>query len=163
MGETFRWASPLGASVALFLAVGALWIFVGALTVPLHGRWGAGSVFVSKAPDTAYFGGDPPELLARGSALAKLRSLLLTVIAGFLLLAGIAFVALAWFGLKDGQSWALATLGLAGIPAIMLWFLALSDYPRAGVSLSIGVMPPFMWVPALLTPPAIVLGWIGLR
>lgn len=163
MGDAFKWLSPLGVSVGLFIAIGVLWILIGALTVPLHGRWGATSVFVARAPDAAYFGGDPTELLAKGSALAKLRTLLPTVTAGFLSLAGVVFASTAWFGLKEGHFWALATLGVVGTLAAALWALAVSDYVKAGVPLSIGVTPPFMWVLAVLMAPAIVLGWLGLR
>jgi len=107
MGESFRWLSPLGASVGLFLAIGLLWLMIGALTVPFHNR-GAGteSIFVSHSTDREYFGTSPSELLSSDPALSKLRTLLLTVIAGFLLLAGTLYLFVAWFGLKQGELWA---------------------------------------------------------
>lgn len=164
MTDSFRWISPLGISVSLFLVIGALWILVGALTVPfLNWRQETGGIFVSHSTDQAYFGGSPSELLATDSALFKLRTLLLIVIAGFLLLAGFTFTLIAWFGLRQGQAWALVTLGISGLLAIGFWALALLPYFRAGIPVTIGDLPPFMWIPAALILPAILLGWIGVR
>ena len=164
MEESFKWFSPLGISVALFLAFGTLWVLIGALTVPLLGKGiGPAIIFVSNSTDEAYFGRSPSELLASDPALSKLRTLLLTVIAGFLLLAGVLFLSVAWFGLRQGQTWALTALSVAGILALGFWVLSLLPYARSGIRLTIGDLPPFMWIPALLILPAIILGWIGLR
>jgi len=164
MGESFRWLSPLGASVGLFLAIGLLWLMIGALTVPFHNR-GAGteSIFVSHSTDREYFGTSPSELLSSDPALSKLRTLLLTVIAGFLLLAGTLYLFVAWFGLKQGELWALVSLASGGLVAIAFWALALLPYFRSGIPVTIGDLPPFMWIPAVLILPAILLGWMGLR
>ncbi len=160
MAESFKWFSPLGISVALFLAIGTLWLLIGALTVPFLNK---GTGFVSQSTDEAYFGRSTSELHASDPAFSKLRTLLLTVIAGFLLLAGVLFLSLAWFGLRHGQTWALPSISLAGLLAIVFWALALLPYFRSGIHVTIGDLPPFMWIPALLIPPAIILGWIGLR
>ena len=164
MAEGFKWLSPLGISVALFLAIGALWVVIGALTVPFHNRSiGAETIFVSRATDASFFGGSPSELLATDPALSKLRTLLLTVIAGFLLMAGSFVLMVAWFGLSQGQTWALAALSVGAVFALLFWALALIPYFRAGITVTIGDLPPFMWIPALLILPAILLGWFGLR
>ena len=89
--------------------------------------------------------------------------MLLTVIAGFLLLAGVLFLFVAWFGLRQGQTWALVSLSVAGILALVFWALSLLPYFRSGIPVTIEDLPPFMWIPALLILPAIILGWIGLR
>ena len=164
MAEPFKWFSPLGISVAVFLAIGTLWILIGALTVPLLGKGiGPAIIFVSNSTDEAYFGRSPSQLLASDPALSKLRTLLLTVIAGFLLLAGVLFLSVAWFGLRQGHTWALTALAVAGILALGFWVLSLLPYARSGITLTIGDLPPFMWIPAIFTLPAIILGWIGLR
>lgn len=162
MAETFSWFSALGISVSLFLIIGFSWILIGARIVPMHNR-GAGSTinFVSSSPDTAYFGGSPSELLASDLALSRLRTLLLTVIAGFLMISGVAFSSMAWFGLRAGELWVLISLGLAVVIAIGFRGLTLSRYPRSGVPLRIGDLPPFIWIPAALILPAVGLGWIG--
>jgi hypothetical protein len=163
MENSFSWFSPLGISVALFLAIGALWIVIGALTVPLHdSSIGNKTIFVSQSTDSAYFGVPPSELLNSNAAIPKLRTLLLTVIAGFLLLSGSVFIFVAWFGIKTAQPWALSTLGIGSGLAIFMWVLALRPYFSAGIPITLGDLPPFMWIPAVLILPATILGWIGI-
>jgi len=48
-------------------------------------------------------------------------------------------------------------------PVLIFWLAALRPYFRPGVNLTFGDVPPFMWVPAALLLPAVILGWIGLR
>ena len=163
MTEPIRWTSPLGVSVLLFIAIGALWIVIGLLAVPLHKRANPDYLFVSTPTDTAYFGGIPSELAPPGSALAKLRTLLLTVISGLLVVAGVLVVSVAWFALREGHPWALATLAVGLAFAVGFWALALLPYFQAQIPVTLGDLPPFMWVPAALLIPATVLGWIGLH
>ena len=163
MDKNLTWLSPLGISVAFFLAIGFIWILVGALIVPFHKRAGADIIFVSHRTDTAYFDAPSSQLVSPGSPLSKLRTLLFTVMSGLLLLAGCLFVFVAWFGLRRGQAWALVSLGLAGLPAIAYWAVALLPYFRSGIRVTLGDLPPFMWIPAMLILPATILGWIGLR
>ncbi|HLE13490.1 MAG TPA: hypothetical protein VI776_01980 [Anaerolineales bacterium] len=85
------------------------------------------------------------------------------MIAGFLLLAGVLFISIAWFGLRQAQPWTLTSLFVAGLLALAFWALALSPYFRMGIPVTIGDLPPFIWIPAVLILPAIILGWIGLR
>jgi len=163
MVDPFRWLSPLGISVALFLTIGTIWVLVGALTVPFHHRGAdAQIVFVSNRTDTAFFGAPPSQLLGSDPALSKFRSLMFTVMSGLLLLAGTLFISLAWFGLRERSEWALVSLSVAGLSAIIFWAIALLPYFRAGIRVTFGDGPPFMWIPALLILPAIILGWIGL-
>jgi len=67
MREDFSWGSALGISVMLFIAIGGLWVVIGALTVPFHKTSGSSIVFVSTRSDTAYFGQPPQELPAAGT------------------------------------------------------------------------------------------------
>ncbi|MDX1449828.1 MAG: hypothetical protein R3246_12285, partial [Acidimicrobiia bacterium] len=46
----------------------------------------------------------------------------------------------------------------AGHPAVL--GVALAPYRSAGVRLTLGDIPPFMWVPAIAMPAASVLGWV---
>lgn len=158
----FRWGTALGVSVALFLVIGALWVFVGALSVPLHNR-DARTMFATPRTDSRYFGRDSRELIATDPVVSKYRTLWITVVAGFLLLGGTLVVALAWFGLRRNEAWALAALATGILLAVALWAVAVAPYFRAGVPLTLGDAPPFIWAPAVLVIPATVLGWIGLR
>jgi len=152
---TFRWLGPLGLSVALFLVIGLLWVLVGVLTPFLLDR--GGGLFVNHRTDSAYFGASPEVLLAADPALGKLRTVLLTVIAGFPISLGVTFLAVAWFALKEGRVWGLLTLAIAGVVAVLLWAVSLAPYYRAGIGFTLGDLPPFMWVPALLIIPGTIL------
>jgi hypothetical protein len=163
MPDSFALISPLGISVVLFSAVGAIWVLIGALTYPFLGTdVGSGDLFISRSADTAYFGKPASELLAADPVLSKFRTLLLTFIAGLFLLAGTLYIAIAWFGLGHGLPWALVALTLSGFLALLLWFIALRPYAREGVQISFGDLPPFMQLPALLILPATLLGLIGI-
>lgn len=164
MTSAFRQSGPLGVSVVLFFIMGALWVFVWLLAVPLHKRGSSSTMlFVSGRADTAYFGDSPGELLAADPAFDKFRTMLITVNSGSLVMAGIMFMLVAWFGLGRGYPWALVSLALGVVLAVVFWALALSVYPRAGVRLTLADVPPFMWVPAVLVVPATILGWVGLK
>jgi hypothetical protein len=160
--ETFVWISPLGLSVLLFTGIGTLWILIGMLTVPFLKKANPDYLFVSVPTDTAFFGAPPPQLAPPGSPLAKLRWMLIIILAGFLVLAGTLFVLVALFALRKGETWALVALGVSGLAAVFYWGFALLPYFRAGVRVSLGDLPPFIWIPTALLLPALILGWIGL-
>ena len=164
MTDAFRWTSPLGISVAIFLAIGSLWFLVGSLTLVLLNRTtGPKILFVSNSTDAAYFGDSPEHLLASDTALFKLRTVLIRVIAGFLVLSGLLFLFVAWFALRERQPWALISLAASGLLAISFWAVALLPYFRMRIPVTLGDLPPFMWIPAALIVPATILGWLGLR
>jgi hypothetical protein len=154
--------------VLLFLAYGALYVFVGVVAgVVVSGALGpyeATTLFNTPASDTAAFGleREPAEILSRDPLLASLRRLLLLVVSGLLTAAGALVIAIAWFGLREGQPWALIALTLAGLAVIPFWWVALLPYVRAGIPLTPLHVPPFMGIAALVVPAAL-LGWLGLR
>jgi hypothetical protein len=136
-----------------------MWLVIGTLT-PFLLNTGRGLI-ITERTDTIYFGRTPKDVLETEPAVGKLRTLLLYWISGFLIAAGVAFVSLTWFGLRDGHTWALATLAVAGIAGVALWVISLVPYARAGVHFSLGEVPPFIWLPAACIPVATILGWIG--
>jgi len=157
------WASPLGASTALFVLYGAVWLLIGVLTPFLHdSATGRTMLFLSPPTDAALFGADPTSLLA-DPALSRLRSLLMIALGSMLAAAGILVIAIALFALRAGQGWSLAALTLAGLAVLPFWLLVFRPYAAAGIAVGVGDVPPFMWVPTTLLVPAAVLGWIGLR
>ncbi len=159
----FHWLSPLGIGVVLFLCYGAFYIFIGALTPIMADTEMGRQVTVSSVEkDNALLGGPLPELLQSSPALAKMRTMLLNMVGGLLVAAGILVLAVTWFGLRQGQTWALATLGLAGIVVFPFWWFVFRPFAEAGINVGFD-MPPFILIPSLLLVPAIVLGWIGLR
>ncbi len=149
--------------MVLFILYGVVYVLIGALT-PIVQNTDAGRAVTisSEEKDGALFGGPLPDLLKASPGLAKMRSMLLNIIGGLLVAAGLMVLALAWFGLRQGQTWALATLSLAGIVVLPFWVLVFRPFAEAGISISLN-FPPFMLVPALLVGPAIILGWLGMR
>ncbi len=159
----FEWLSPLGVSSVLFLLYGGLYVLIGVLMPLLHNREVFGVILIISArTDTIVFGQAPQELLKTDPSLAQFRTILYFMLAGLMLLAGSFQIAITWFGLRQGQVWALAALTIGGLAVLPYWYMALRPYFQPGVNLTLGDTPPFMWVPAALLLPAVVLGWIGL-
>jgi len=158
-----NWISPLGISVVLFLVYGAIYILTGGLTALLLNKFDAKDLIFSNRTDSIVFGKAPTELLRDDPALFQLRTILLIIVGGLLFAAGCFHIALTWFGLRQGQMWALTTLTIGGVAILPFWILALRPYFQQSVNLTLADLPPFMWVPAALLLPAVVLGWIGLR
>ena len=97
----FRWWSPLGASVLLFLLSGALHLLIGALTpVMMDSEFGRRILMISTRTDSALFGTEPSQLLQRNPELSKLRVVLKGVFGGWLVVIGLFTMSVAWFGLK---------------------------------------------------------------
>lgn len=163
--EGFQWLSPLGIAVMLFILYGLVYILIGALTPIMQNTpmSRADAIFWSHGADTQLYGKPPTDVLASDPSVDKLRTTLLNVVGGLLVAAGLFQLAITWFGLREGQTWALAALVAGGLVVILFWYLAFRPYIEAGVARSFIEVPPFMLVPALLLIPAIILGWIGLR
>ncbi len=159
----FQWLSPLGISVALFLLYGGLHVLISIGVAFLHNvGLGRQLLLVSPRTDSAVFGQDPSQLLQEDTALAKLRTILFRLMGGPYGAAGCLHLAITWFGLRQGQSWALAALTVGGLAVLPFYYAALRSYFQRDVNLKFFDVPPFMWVPAALLLPAVVLGWIGL-
>jgi hypothetical protein len=157
------WGSPLGLSTILFVLYGLVYVVIGALTPLLHDRGvGPTMLFISPGADTTLFGAAPSELL-NDPVLSRLRSLLLIALGGMLVAAGILVLATALFALRAGERWAFVALTVAGVAVLPFWVLVFRPYVAAGAHLSLGDVPPFMWVPVALLIPGSVLGWIGTR
>jgi hypothetical protein len=160
----FHWLSPLGISVVLFTLIGLLYVLIGVLA-PVFVRSGtvtSGILIVSERTDTLVFGQNPQELLRNNPNLGKSRAILMHMLAGMCAALGVCYLAVVWFGLRAGQGWALAVLAVAGVAVLPFWVIALRPYLQPSVNLTLGDVPPFMWVPALLWLPAVLLGRIGL-
>lgn len=161
----FRWLSPLGIAVILFLLYGVMNAVSGALT-PFFVRPDrlvtANVLLMSERTDTTLFEGAPQDVMAQNKPLGLLRQLMSIWLGGLMLSFGLLQLAVAWFGLRQGQAWALWTLTVSDLAMAPFWFPILNAYARVGAMPGIGEMPPF--IPFLVAIPiAAVLGWIGLR
>lgn len=162
MSSNTPWNSPLGIAVILFLLYGAFYILIGILT-PFGSESSMGQqiLIVSMQADESLFKGKPDKLLGQFPQLALLRRILVRIIAGLLTTAGFLIIMVTWFGLKQAQIWAITTLTIAGMGVLPYWWLSLKPYLDDHIPLTLGDLPPFMWVTAALYVPACILGWIG--
>jgi hypothetical protein len=161
----FSWASPLGVGVALFLGWGVLNIVIGLLAPIIGGRATLVSDILVLSPrtDAAMFGGDPQALVREFPPLLALQRVLLVWL-GFTLAAfGLLVIVVAYFGLRRGEPWALPVLAACWVLVMVGFAVLFKRYTDAGVTLSLGDLPPLFHYPAFLVTPAIVLSWIGLR
>ncbi|HUR68030.1 MAG TPA: hypothetical protein VM370_02205 [Candidatus Thermoplasmatota archaeon] len=154
--------SALSVAVVLFLIGGGLHVVIGALTpIAIRQGWGSGLIY-TRETDTVLFG-KPSDELRSDPAIMKLREITLGMIAGLLVGVGILEIAIAWFGLRAGQAWALGALVAAQALMIGLWALGHRLWIQAGGPGGLGALQPFEYVPAFLLVPAAVAGWVGLR
>jgi hypothetical protein len=160
----FSWTSPLGAGVALFLGWGLINLAIGIIApIVARGPLVADILVLSPRTDAAMFGGDPDALVREFPSLLALQRVLIVWL-GFTLAAfGLLVIAVTWFGLRRGEPWALPMLAACWVLVLVGFTLLFKRYLDAGVSLSLGDLPPLFHYPAFLVTPAIVLSWIGLR
>jgi hypothetical protein len=112
-------------------------------------------------PDAALFGSEP--ISDRDASRVRVLGIMLwDWLSGTLVSAGILELAVVWFGLARGERWALVALSVANLALAPYYTLIVGRYVRAGARLRILEIPPLIWVPAILAPLAILLGWIGL-
>lgn len=152
----------LTAAQIMFVSAGAFWLLIGVLAAVLTDRdIGMPMVFLSERTDTALYGGHPREVFERIPELRTLRKTTVKgALSGSLVAMGLLTAGVAWFGLDRPEAWALGLLTLVGLVVLPYWWLSLAPYRNAGVPLSLGDIPPFMWAPAIVMPVASVLGWV---
>lgn len=162
----FRWRSLLGLAVVLFLLYG-LADAVAAILVPVTlqrggaGGLGGGGVVFSGDGDNYLVGG---RLASLRQSDPKLDVLLVSSMQGMcsqMMGLAILFIALTWFGLRQGRPWALWTLLLAVLAPVPYYLNIAANYSAQGAPVSSGLLGlvPFWAVPLV----AFVLGWVGLR
>lgn len=145
----------------IFVGVGVFWLLIGVLSALLTGKGvGPPMVFLSERTDTALYGGHPDDVLAANLQLTDFRYVTIRVLSGLLVATGLLTAGLAWFGLRNGTLWALATLTVVGLAVLPFWWASLAPYRDAGVPIRLGDIPPLMWVPAILMPLASLLAWV---
>jgi hypothetical protein len=159
-----RWLSPLGVSVALFLLYGA------ALSLALGIQWTIiqhtstpPAVLTSPRTDTMVFGQPPAVVYQNNPALYTAETSDTDWRDGMALCLGIGVMALAWFGLRRGERWALWTLTLIGLGMLPYAILYMQPVLRVGAPWGLLDPPPLLTFQALVVPVAVLLAWIGLR
>jgi hypothetical protein len=161
----FQWISPLGVSVILFSLYGLLSLVVGMVLFIVFRNQNAlpGSIlFLSQQMDKQLFGRSTVDLHREDRSLATLYFLYINWLAGLFLSFGIFQLALAWFGLRSGQAWALWTITLADLVLVPYFMRIVRVYTSSGVNIQIAQLPP-LYTLQVLIPVAALLGWLGLR
>jgi len=146
----------------LFVIGGLFDALIGAAT-PIVTRVTRPNIFMLSAQsDLALFGTSPGDLLHQSTSLALLYRLAFDLIGTLLLVFGLLVAALAWFGLRHGEWWALWTL--VGVEVIFIagWRVVLSPNIQRGIPIHLAALPPNLLVPAILLIPAGLLSAIGL-
>ena len=168
--ETFRWGSALGASVGLFLSCAAVYVLIALAGAVVMNRYGVaapqtnGQFIFSAEVDTAFFGRRPAEVVSENPRAGLLILTLLNFMMGFMLALGVLLVAVVWFGLREGQGWALwAAVAGNGAMLVFYWLLGVLPAMRAlGITNYFDIWHPFALYPTLVVPVAAVLAWVGL-
>ena len=160
----FRWLSPLGIAVGLFLLYG-VWLVLAGILFPIYGRFGGSfqALITSERTDTATLGKRPAELLRDDAALATVRQSMADWLSGLWFCFGIMQIALTWFGIRQGQRWALWTVSLADLGMIPFVGLYLEPVLRARAPLNLADPPPILMFSVFVIPVAVVLAWLGSR
>jgi hypothetical protein len=168
----FRWLSPLGISVSLFLVLGVLTVLAGLLAMFLYfpprrtarfAAQGQPSLVLSERGDSDYFGAPLLEVYARNPDVAEIVDLQMLIKSGLWLAFGIFEMVITWFCLRQGQRWALWTLGGANAAQIIGWAAVTLRFLQRGARVDLDLPPViFLW-PIFTVPVATILGWMGLR
>lgn len=162
--SSFSWISALGVSVMLFLLSGIIHVAIGIFApFMMDTAMGKSILIISSRTDTEFYGAEPASLIAGAPWFAKLRSVVSWGAGAMILIVGLFIIALAWFGLRSFQPWALTILGITGALEILGWLMTLRPYHLAGIRFSLSDLPPVFWIPAALLLPALILGMMGLK
>jgi hypothetical protein len=165
----FEWLSPLGVSVLLFIVQAALTIVVSVVILLLNhvitteAHHETGGFILSGRMDSLFFGKNVQQLVNDNPDLLEADRYTLYVRAGQWLAFGIFQIALAWFGLRNGESWALATIVLANVAALAGWIGVLVPFVSKGIALGLDLPPVVLTLAAIILPIATIAGWVGLR
>ena len=164
----FAWNSTLGYSVMLFLLITFLYLVLGVVT-PLTAnkycaRWTElfGLVF-SPRSDKAAFGKSAKEIVDQDPSVMVTKISIYQLHFGMYLAVAILHFCLVWFGLRHGHAWALWALAASDVAIVFFFLMAVRTFSTQLTQLHFGDLPPFIYVPGMILPFAVILGWLGLR
>ena len=164
----FRWLSPLGISVILFLIISAVYLLCGFLTSIGFRLYGSqltnqfGLIFSARS-DAASFGRTPHEIILDNPSILAAKVSIMDMIFGLYAAVGILHACLVWFGLRNGQAWSLWALAASDFVIIFFFLLAAKNFSATLAPLRFSDLAPYALVPGAILPFATVLGWVGLR
>jgi hypothetical protein len=167
--DVFSWISPLGGAVALLMCCSGVYALIAIAGLVVTHRYGVGrvpaspSIFLSADIEESMLGRATADLMADAPGLARILGLMMDAFLGMMLGFALLLGSITWFGLMDGQAWALwaAVLGNAVMLAIY-WGVAITPFLHEAEVAYLRLWHPYALVPSILVPVAAVLGWIGL-
>ena len=161
----FRWMSPWGIAVILFLIYGALNVLF-AIFVPLllhtQGIGAAPGLVVSEQADGALLGRSLGEIQRTDPRLNAYLVTFMDTMCMMMMPFGILQLAIAWFAMRGVSTWAFWALVLANISYLPYFAAIVSTFSGFGVRLGLDDLFFFAIFPIPLLI-AIVLGWVGLQ
>jgi len=164
----FRWLSPLGISVFLFLLQAVLTIIACLIVFAFNSQITAtanrvkGGFMLSGRIDALFFGKTIEQIVQDNPQLLEIDRYSLYVRAGIWLALSIFQIALAWFGMRLGQTWAFWAIILANIAALAGWLMVILPVVQKRIPLGFDLPPVVLILAAGVLPVAGILGWIGL-
>ena len=164
----FRWLSPLGVSVILFILQAVLTIVASLIVLTLNPRITTtayrveGGFMLSGRIDSLFFGKSIEQIIKDNPQLQEIDRYALYVRAGLWVAFGFFQIALAWFGMRQGQAWAFWTIVLSNIAALAGWLMVIHPVVQKRIPLGFDLPPVVLLLAGVILPIAGILGWIGL-
>jgi len=163
----FRWRSWLGLSVAIFLAYGLINV-IAPILVPyfLHTRGpaalGDAGLIVGAQTDAALLGRSLEDIGRTDPRLGAFLVTFMDTMCAMMMHFAIMQLAVVWFALRRGMTWAFWTVAIADVMWIPYLVIIGSTYSGNGVALS---APDFAFFIVVYTALAVAFlaGWAGLK
>ena len=161
----FRWRSPLGIAVALFLFYGGANV-VAAVSVPvsLHTNGpGASGVplILDVNTDSAMLGTPLTQLREAQPRLSAFLVGFMDSMCAYMMAFAIVFLAVTWFALRNRLQWATWTLLLGTLAILPYYALIAATYSSFNVAAASAVAPILSSLAIGLAATAVA--WVGLR
>ena len=169
MRSNFEWLSPLGISTTLFIIIGVVYTMLGILGPFLYYSGAAKitkQIFLGEQADTYLLGKTPEEFMNESPQVEKFIELMMIVAWSLSAGMGILQLGVTYFALKPGESWALWTLGISNMLTLsVFWFIIIIPViAKINISWWKSIfIHPYAFIPTILFPIAMILGWIALR
>jgi hypothetical protein len=168
MKPDFTWTSPLGISAISFITMAVVYILIGTLGIIILAKNGAGNLggqyyFGGKA-DEIIFGKPVKQVNEETPHIGKYITMLMIVFCSFMVSMGILQYGIARYALTDGKEWAYWVSGLSNaFMLVIYWFMIIIPVLKETHVGYFSTWHPYAFVPTILFPVAVIMGWIGLR
>jgi hypothetical protein len=148
MKTDFSWASPIGLSSILFMAIAAIYVLIGGIGLIL---------IIIFAKPIADVNRDSPQI-------GNYISILMIVFCSFMVSMGILQFGIAKYALIEAARWALWYSVISNLfMLIIYWVVVIVPVMKEFKVGYFALWHPYALIPTLLLPIATILGWLGLK